>query len=166
MLTQPVPIAVCGDTTNESTERFRVNLSNPVNATIQDGQGLATITTDEVAAPTLTINNVTVAENAALSAIFTLTLSAANPAGASVFFTTNNGTAIRSATKTCTPPGDFILKGGQLEFGPAQTTKTVAIPICDDTVDEPNETFEVRLSSGVGLTIGDPVGVGTIIDND
>lgn len=170
LTTQPVAIAVCGDTTNESTERFLVNLTNPVNATILDSQGIGTIATDEVVLPTLSINDRTVTEPAtyrdSVSAIFTLSLSHANPAGATVHFTTVNGTAIRSLIKICTAPGDFILKGGILEFGPAETTKTVTIPICHDTVDEPNETFQVKLSSGVGLTIGDATGVGTINDND
>ena len=168
--TQPVAIAVCGDTTNESTERFRVNLTTPVNATIQDSQGFGTITTDEGTLPTLTINDRTVTEpgnaKVSVSAVFTLTLTTANPAGATVYFTTVNGTAIRSLYKICTAPGDFILKGGNLQFGPTETTKTVTIPICHDTVDEPNETFQVQLSSGVGLTIGDATGVGIINDND
>lgn len=168
--TQPVAIAVCGDTTNESTERFRVNLTNPVNAALLDSVGIGTISTDEVVPPTLTISDRTVTEPATArnsgSAVFTLSLSHANPAGASVHFTTVNGTAIRSLYKICTGPGDFVLKGGILEFGPTETTKTVTIPICHDTVDEPNETFQIQLSSGVGLTIGDATGVGTINDND
>ncbi len=38
-LTQTVPVPVLGDTVFEPTETFVVNLSNPINATIGDGQG-------------------------------------------------------------------------------------------------------------------------------
>ncbi len=169
--TQPIAIAVCGDTEIENNQRFRVNLTNPVNATIQDAQGFGNITSDDnPPLPTLTINDRTVTEPlgpaSIVNAVFTLTLTAANPAGATVNFTTVNGTAIRSLAKTCTAPGDFILRGGVLSFGPAEITKTVTIPICHDTVDEPNETFQIQLSSGSGLTIGDATGIGTINDND
>jgi subtilisin-like proprotein convertase family protein len=45
-----LPITVYGDTVSEPNERFVVNLSAPVNATISDGVGEATITDDDLAA--------------------------------------------------------------------------------------------------------------------
>jgi hypothetical protein len=44
---QTVTVSVFGDTRNESDETFAVNLSSPNNATIADGQGVATILNDE-----------------------------------------------------------------------------------------------------------------------
>src|SRR6185369_11654732 len=44
---QSVAIAIKGDTAVEGTENFFVNLSNPVNATIADAQGVATIVDDD-----------------------------------------------------------------------------------------------------------------------
>ncbi len=44
---KPVPVQVIGDTEIESKEAFFVNLSNPANATILDGQGLGTILDDD-----------------------------------------------------------------------------------------------------------------------
>ena len=54
-----------------------MNLSNPINATIADGQGIGTITDDDPP-PTLSINDVTVAEGNAgtTDATFTVTLGA------------------------------------------------------------------------------------------
>ena len=46
--TQPVNISVQGDTVDEPNEAFTVNLSAPTNATIFDGQGVGTITNDDV----------------------------------------------------------------------------------------------------------------------
>jgi hypothetical protein len=39
-----ISVTICGDNTVEPVERFFMNLSNPVNATIADGRGIATIT--------------------------------------------------------------------------------------------------------------------------
>jgi hypothetical protein len=44
---QPIAVTVNGDTNLESDETFLVNLSNPVNATLTDGQGVGTILNDD-----------------------------------------------------------------------------------------------------------------------
>ena len=72
--TQTVTVQVNGDLLDELDETFVVNLTSPTNATIADGQGVGTITDDD-AAPTISINDVTVAEGNAgtTSATFTVT---------------------------------------------------------------------------------------------
>jgi hypothetical protein len=50
-ITQTITIQVSGDKTPEPNETFFVNLSNPTNATIADGQGLGTILNDDGAVP-------------------------------------------------------------------------------------------------------------------
>ncbi|HEY6122106.1 MAG TPA: PQQ-dependent sugar dehydrogenase, partial [Pyrinomonadaceae bacterium] len=45
---QPISVAIVGDTTVEADETFFVNLSLPVNATTADAQGQATILNDDV----------------------------------------------------------------------------------------------------------------------
>jgi fibronectin-binding autotransporter adhesin len=45
--TKTVTVAVSGDTAAEGTENFAINLSNPVNTRIRDGQGVGTITEDD-----------------------------------------------------------------------------------------------------------------------
>ena len=52
-------------------------------------------------------------------------------------------------------------------FAPGVTTQTVTIQIVGDTVFESDETFTVTLSNPVGpASIGDGLGVVTIVDND
>src|SRR5205085_1778474 len=46
VLTQTITVVVKGDTLDEVDETFVVNLSNPINATIGDDQGLGTIADD------------------------------------------------------------------------------------------------------------------------
>jgi hypothetical protein len=42
----------------------------------------------------------------------------------------------------------------------------ITVAIINDSLDEPNETFNVTLSAAVGGTIADARGLGTIVDND
>jgi hypothetical protein len=66
VLTQPVTIAVNGDATNEANETFFVNLIEPSNATVADGQGVGTINNDDgaaLAAPTNVVATATSATN-------------------------------------------------------------------------------------------------------
>lgn len=44
---QSLTVLIIGDTAVEGTEQFSLNLSDPVNATIADGQGVATIVDDD-----------------------------------------------------------------------------------------------------------------------
>ncbi|HKQ66927.1 MAG TPA: Calx-beta domain-containing protein, partial [Methylomirabilota bacterium] len=73
--TQQITVPVVGDLVFETNENFLVNLTNVVNATIADGQGVGTITNDDNA-PTLAINDVTVTEGNAgtTNAVFTVSL--------------------------------------------------------------------------------------------
>ena len=59
----PLAIQVIGDTVLESNENFFVNLSNPVNATLGDSQGVGTIVNDDsVAGVSASISDATVIE--------------------------------------------------------------------------------------------------------
>ena len=53
-----VSVPVNGDASNEANETFTVNLSNPTNSTILDGEGLGTITNDD-GVPQISVNDVT-----------------------------------------------------------------------------------------------------------
>ena len=119
--------------------------------------------------PTLTVSDVTVTEPTGplgVNATFNFDLSSANPNGASIHFVMSNVTATRCVGKSCDGTGDYVLKGGTLEFGPTVTRKTVQVPICHDTLNENNETFQITLSNPVGLVANDTTVVGTIVDND
>ena len=72
--TKTVTVLVNGDTLDEANETFFVNLSNPSNATIADGQGVGTITDDD-APSTLTINDVSVIEGDTGTTVATFTVS-------------------------------------------------------------------------------------------
>jgi Calx-beta domain len=163
--TKTITVKVNGDTTPESNETFAVNLSNPTNATIADGQGVGTITNDDSppagTQPSLSTNDVTVTEgnSGTIDAIFTVTLSSVSSSTVTVAFYTTDGTAT-------TANSDYQPKTGTLTFAPGETSKTITVVVNGDTNIEPNETFFVGLQQQTNATIADGLGMGTIINDD
>jgi hypothetical protein len=65
---------------------------------------------------------------------------------------------------------DFDDKGGAVQSltftAGGATSKTISVGVKPDTIQEPNETFTVKLLSATGATIATPSAVGTIFDDD
>ena len=161
-VSQSVTVTVTGDTDPESDETFEVALSGAQNASTTD-TGIGTILNDDVppGASGVSIGDVSVTEGNAgtTNAVFTIALSLAAPADTSVTVATSDGTA--------TVGGDDYEFATQVVTIPAGLTSgTFAVAVNGDTTPEANETFTATLSNAVGLTITDPAGVGTIVNDD
>ena len=159
--TAQVVVPIAGDTVNEPNETFFVNLTNSLNASIADAQGLGTITNDD-AAPTLAIQpSASIVEgNVGTSAVnLQVSLSALSSSPVTVAFTTSNGTAIAGS--------DFVATSGTLTF-PANTTtpQTISVQVNGDVVLEADETFNVTLSSPSGATISAGTATVTIVNDE
>lgn len=158
--TQTFTVQVAGDTLDEPNETFNIVLSNPSGgATLADGSAIGTIT-DNDAAPTVSVADVTVTETDAgsVAAVFVLTLSAASGQAISVQWATSDGTATNGP--------DYGGGSGTINFGAGTTQQTVSINVVGDTLDETNETFNFTLSNPTNATLGDATAIGTITDND
>lgn len=152
-------VLVNGDTLNEPTETFFVNITNVTNAVVADGQGLGTIVNDDPL-PSLTINDVTLTEGntGSVNATFTVSLSTASGQTVSVNYASADGTA--------TSPADYTSTSGTLTFTPGTTTRTITVLVLGETTPEANETFTVGLSGATNATIADATGSGTITNDD
>ena len=157
--TKQVTVLVNGDLLDEANETYFVNLTNPTNATISDGQGVGTITDDD-APPALSVNDVTVTEGntGTVNANFTVSLNVPSGRAVTVDFATANGTA--------QAPADYQAGSGTVTFAPGQTSKQVTVLVNGDLLDEANETYFVNLTNPTNATISDGQGVGTITDDD
>jgi hypothetical protein len=82
--------------------------------------------------------------------------------GASVAYATANGTA--------TAGSDYTASSGTLSFAAGTvsgTTMNVSVPVLNDTIAEPAETFTLALSNPSGALLGSPSShIVTITDND
>jgi len=154
-----IDVTVNGDTTSEANETFTVELSAPSDATIADGSGTGTILDDEPT-PSLTIDDVTVAEGDAgtTTASFTVSLSHATASTVTVDAATANGTAAAGS--------DYEAWSGPLSFPPGTTSVPVDVTIDGDTVAEADETFSVGLSNEANAIVVRSPGTGTITDDD
>lgn len=159
--TQPITIAVVGETTNESDETFTVNLANASNATILDNIGTGTIQNDDSPTPTFSINSVAQSEGNSGSAAMTFTISL-SPAAASTVSVTAT-----TADNTANAGSDYTTSSQLLTFNAGETTKNFAVPILGDTTFESNESFTVNLTgNSAGAALGASSGTGTINNDD
>ena len=123
----------------------------------------ATVTlTDDDPLPSLSIDSPSVAEGDAgetATLTFTVTLGAASGRQVTVGYSRTGGTA--------TSGDDFdAVDAGTLTFAPGETSKTIAVTVNGDAIDEDNETVVLRLSSPANATVGTADGTGTITDDD
>lgn len=113
------------------------------------------------AAPTLSINDVSIAEgnSGTTNLVFTVTLSAASGATVNVSYATANGTALTS-------DNDYQSTSGTLTFNPGDLTKSITVVINGDQKTELDETVLLNLSNPVNAVVSDAQGVGTIQNDD
>ncbi|WP_395707835.1 nidogen-like domain-containing protein [Reyranella sp.] len=168
-ISQVIEIVVQGDTADEGAETFTVTLANAVAATIDAGHASATGTIgndDSLASLSIAVLNAVRDEgnsgltpftftvsrdgrvDVAVSALWTVSGSGGNPANAADF----SGT----------------LATGSVSFAAGELMKAVTVNVSGDTTVEPDETFQVTLSSAsAGAVIGTPsTASGTIVNED
>jgi len=160
--TKTVAVTIFGDTAYEPDETFFLDLSGINGAVLADDRGQATVVNDD-SGLLLSVGDVRVTEGNAGSpqAVFAVSMLVAVPAGQTVTvnYTTADGTAWAGS--------DYQATSGTLTFTEGQSSRTVAVPLLPDSLDEPDEeTFTLNLSNASGALIVDAQGVATIVDDD
>ena len=134
------------DAIDDDDEVITVTLSNPSNATIEDGVGQFTIIDNETT-PSISINDIVVNE-VDETATFTVSLSENSNLPVTVDYVAPDGSS------------------GTLYFSPYQTEKSIITSWTNDIADEDNEVVFAILSNPTGGIISDATGQLTIIDDD
>jgi len=168
-LTKTVTVTVNGDTDVETNETFFVNLTNATGgASITDGQGIGTITNDDIppAPGSVSVGDVSITEGNAGTSILTFTLTRTGGSGAfDVNYATSNGGFPDHASATA--GSDYVAASGTVSFGAGVNTQTVSVTINGDTLAELSEEFTLTLSSPTnGATISDGTAIGLIVNDD
>jgi len=151
-------VPILDDTLVEGNETFNVTLSAPTNGATLGAQSSAVVTINDVENPgsvQFSAATTQVQENQG-PLVITVTRTGGSDGTLTVNFATSNGTA--------TAGSDYTATSGQVTFADGDTApKTITIPITDDHVPEPPETFTVTLSGNAA--IGNPATItATIID--
>ena len=157
---QIILLRLNGDTITEPNESFFINLSNPTNVEIADGQGELIIENDDHPFPSVFVGNVSTPEgdSGAQQIAITVSLSETRDYPVTVDFATADGTA--------TATDDYQAPSGTLNFAPGELLQTIVLQINGDTLTEPNEAFFVNLSNPTNAEIGDGQGEVIILNDD
>ena len=182
-----VAVKIHADTEVEGDQTFEIHLSNPLGGggDFTAGRAVGTVTIvddDPSAGVVVSVGDVAMAEgddyNYARSLTFPISLSQAATSEVSVEWNVvgTGATCAKAYYGGATVPGQdctFFAKNKVAKFRPGisgftPVTKPAGVPIFVDLVDEGDETFEVQIISvtGGGASLGDGIGVGTIIDDD
>ena len=155
-----IAVSVRGDTADEADETVVIALSNASGASLVTARGTGTITDNDI--PGFSIDSPSAAEgdSESSSLTFTVTLNPASYRQVSVNYAD-------AGTGTATSGSDYAAIGGTLTFAAGETSKTIAVSVTDDALDEPDETVVIALSgASSGTSIAAASGTGTITDND
>ena len=174
---QTVTVTAVPDIIDNPNDRRAVAITHTVNATGTDyddtaASGVTVTVNDDDGAPTLSINSpsVTEVDNGATATLtFTVRLTPASGKIVTVDYA-DAGTGTATTSMGVSGPDYDTLAGGTLTFAPGETSKSVAVTVSGDDIDEPDETVVVRLSSPSEATLTGGAttldGTGTINDND
>ncbi len=170
---QTVTVTAMPDNIDNPNDRRTVAITHTVTATGTDydgatASGVTVTVNDDDGAPTLSINSPSVTEvNSGETATLSFTVRLTPASGNTVtvaYADAGTGTATSGGTDYRT------LTGGTLTFAPGDRSKSVAVTVNGDDIDEPDETVVVRLSSPSNATLTGGTttldGTGTINDND
>jgi Calx-beta domain len=108
--------------------------------------------------PSVSVGDVSIGEGTGgtVTAVFTITQD--KRGRSTVTYKTANGAA--------TSPADYVARSGTVKFAGKKLTRTVAITVVSDAIDEPDETFTLELTGAKGAVISDGEGIATINDDD
>ena len=157
-----VSVQLLEDDLDEPEETFTLSLSAPVNASVRDAGTAEGRIVDNDGAPRLTVESTTATEGG--HANFEVVLVGSTGQAVTVNYATRGLSALEDK--------DYEAAAGTLTLGMATpgdlvTARTVAVALTDDTLAEPDETFELVLSSPANAALAATgVATGTILDND
>ena len=154
--TASIALPVVGDLLDEHDETLFVDLTAPLGPPLERMLTLR----DDDPRPRILLTGAAVVEGDAgtTNASFTVALSEPSGLPVAVQYTTHGGTAIQGT--------DFADTSGFVKFPLGSRSTTVVVPVLGDTLDEPDERFELFFHSPQFADLESPVADGVIRDDD
>ncbi|MGQ0824217.1 MAG: Calx-beta domain-containing protein [Actinomycetota bacterium] len=158
-VSKTIKVAVKGEILGELDETFTVVLSDPKNAMLLDGVGLATIEDNDPPAVSIADASLIEGDGGSKNMVFTVSLTKPHTAAVKVKYAT--------ADLIATQPGDYKKKSASVSIMKGKTSVQIRVAIKGDQTIEPDEIFIVQISNPQGgATIGDGIAAGTILNDD
>ncbi|MFT3920935.1 MAG: Calx-beta domain-containing protein [Myxococcales bacterium] len=151
-----VTVPLLNDALDEPAETFTLQLTNAVHATISTSTATGMIRASDPT-PAIVVSDVTVLESSS-AVVFTVTLTNASETEVTVAYTTVDGSAVAGS--------DYTATSGTLTFSAGSLSRTISVPLLNDTIEELDEAFSLNLANPTGATIADGQATATIHDND
>lgn len=104
----------------------------------------------------VTGNSISEADGTSVQLLFEVTLSSPSDATVSASYSTTDVTAISGQ--------DYVVGSGTVSFSPGTVSQQIAIEVLNDTDEEDEEQFLLKLSNASGATISNGDAIGTIKD--
>lgn len=156
-LTKTITVLVNGDQKFEPDETFFVNLTNPINATIGDNQGLGTITNDDAVGGIIRFASATYnTTESSGSTTVTVERVGDTTQAVTVDYATPDDSAATTVVPCATinglasPRCDFTAALGTLKFAAGEGSKTFTVLISQDNFVEGPESLTLTLSNPTG----------------
>jgi uncharacterized delta-60 repeat protein len=159
-----ITVPLTNDTVDEPDETFRAVLSNATGASLDPAATDTVVTIFDDDLPlipgTLSVIGPTAVDEFATGVTYNISRSGGVDGNVTVDYATVAGTATEGA--------DYGARGGTLSWASGDgSPRSVTVPIVNDTVDEPNETFALSLSNPTGgATLGTASAATLIVDDD
>ncbi len=159
-----ISITINSDTIAESDGDFQLQLSDPLNASIQSATATATILNDDAdpvpELPTVSIadSNIREGDSGSQNMQFVVTLNKAATESVSIGYQSSAGTA--------TSTTDFTAVNSSITINAGSTQGTIFVAVNGDTEIESDETFTLSLNNPVNVIIADGNATGIIINDD
>ena len=173
---QTLTVSTIEDNLDEPDETFQVVLSAPAKAaddpggapTLADGTAIGTITNDDER-PSFAVADASATEGGNVAFVITRTGAVDNVVSVQWKTAASSGASAAASTDYTA-----VSTAETISFGKSVTKQTVEVATTEDTIDEGDETFEVKLSMpakaaddpGRVPALGADTAVGTIEDND
>ena len=164
--TQSISISITSDTVHEANETFTVEIKDLQNARISESNNSQTITIiDDDPVPLVGVSPAARGAYESVGQVeVNVFLSSASEEAATIYYTTENGTALGGLTTDLAR--DYTTTQGVISLAPRQTSSTIYLNVNDDDIYEKSEWFNFSLTSASLATITTTTQVITIEDND
>ena len=158
-MTTSIMIDIINDDIVEDAETFLVEISNPINATIDISQATGTI---KINGLSLSIADASASENAG-QIEFIVSLSALFPGSKAVVFNYETRATTNTRVTNAIAGTDYTSKAGRATIDSGKLTTSILIDINDDNLVEDDEIFLVEISPNqLDIPIIKPQATGTI----